>query len=44
MRTEGDRLLIRPTNMLLFEERSFTENTGWPNDLATSSKVWRCER
>ena len=44
MRTEGDRLLIRPTNMLLFEERSFTEDTGWPSNLATSSEIWRCER
>jgi len=44
MRTEGDRLLIRPTNMLLFEEHSFTEDTGWPSNLATSSEIWRCER
>lgn len=43
MRTQGDRLLIRPTNMLLFEERSFTEDTGWPTNLATANMVWRCE-
>lgn len=43
MRTEGDRLLIRPTNMLLFSERSFTEDTGWPKDIKTSSIVWECE-
>jgi hypothetical protein len=43
MRTEGDRLLIRPTNMLLFEERSFTEDTGWPTDIMTSTQVWNCE-
>ena len=44
MRTEGDRLLIRPTNMLLFKERSFTEDTGWPTDIRTSSQVWECEQ
>ena len=43
MRTDGNRLLIRPTNMLLFEERSFTENTGWPTDIKTSQKVWKSE-
>jgi hypothetical protein len=43
MRTTGDRLLIRPTNMLLFKERSFTEDTGWPTDIRTSSQVWECE-
>ena len=43
MRTEGDRLLIRPTNMLLFEERSFTEDSGWPTDIKTSTQVWRAE-
>ena len=43
MRTTGDRLLIRPTNMVLFEERSFTEDTGWPTDIATSTQVWRAE-
>ena len=43
LRTEGDRLLIRPTNMLLFEERSFTGDTGWPKDIRTSTIVWDCE-
>lgn len=43
MRTEGDRLLIRPTNMLLFEERSFTTDTGWPTDIMTTTQVWNCE-
>lgn len=43
MRTEGDRLLIRPTNMLLFNERSFTEDTGWPRDIRTSTVIWDCE-
>lgn len=43
MRTAGDRLLIRPTNMLLFEERSFTDSSGWPSDIVTATKVWDCE-
>ena len=43
MRTHGERLLIRPTNHLLFTERSFTAPLGWPVDIATSQKVWNCE-
>lgn len=43
LRTADDRLLIRPTNMLLFTERSFTEDTGWPKDIVTSKQVWECE-
>jgi hypothetical protein len=43
LRTTGDRLLIRPTNMVLFEERSFTEDTGWPTDIMTATQVWNCE-
>lgn len=43
MRTSGDRLLIRPTNMLLFTERSFTEPGPWPTDLKTQNTVWECE-
>ena len=43
MRTTGDRLLIRPTNMVLFDERSFTEDTGWPTDIMTATQVWNCE-
>jgi len=41
MRTAGDRLVIRPTNMVLFAERSFTEDTGWPTDIRTSTIDWR---
>ena len=44
MRTTGDRLLIRPTNMLLFTERSFTtEDAAWPTDIMTATQVWNCE-
>jgi len=43
LRTRGDRLLVRPTNRLLFEERSFTTDTGWPTDILTATKIWECE-
>ena len=43
MRTDGHRLLIRPTNMLLFSEASFTEDSGWPTDIQTANTVWECE-
>lgn len=43
MRTRGDRLLIRPTNNLLFTERSFTEGAAWPDDIVTSQTIWNCE-
>lgn len=42
IRTTGDRLTIVPTNNLLFEERSFTVDQGWPH-LKRSEEVWSCE-
>jgi hypothetical protein len=42
IRTTGDRLTIVPTNDLLFEERSFTVDQGWPR-LKRSTEVWSCE-
>lgn len=42
IRTTGDRLTIVPTNNLLFEERSFTVDAGWPR-LKKSTEVWSCE-
>jgi hypothetical protein len=42
IRTDHDRLAIVPTNDLLFEERSFTVDQGWPR-LKRSSDVWSCE-
>ena len=42
IRTTGDRLTIVPTNNLLFEERSFTVDQGWPR-LKKSDQVWSCE-
>lgn len=43
MRTDGNRLLIRPTNHLLFSERSFTTPSDWPTDIVTSQTIWDCE-
>ena len=42
IRTNRDRLTIVPTNNLLFEERSFTVDQGWPS-LKRSSEIWSCE-
>ena len=42
IKTDRDRLAIVPTNNLLFEEKSFTVDTGWPN-LKRSDQVWTCE-
>ena len=42
IRTNRDRLTIVPTNNLLFEERSFTVDQGWPQ-LKRSSEIWSCE-
>lgn len=42
LRGMDGRLLIRPTNMLLFAERSFTEPyDGWPTNIATSTSEHR---
>jgi len=44
LKTTGDRLLVRPTNMLIFSERSFTiEDAAWPTDIMTATQVWNCE-
>jgi hypothetical protein len=37
------RLTIQPTNRTLFEDKSFTVNTGPPKDLVTQTRVWSCE-
>ena len=42
IRTDRDRLVIVPTNNLLFEERSFTVDQGWPC-LKRSTETWSCE-
>jgi len=33
----------QPTNRVLFIERSFTDDTGWPVDIQRQSEVWSCE-
>ena len=37
------RLTVQPTNRTLFEDRSFTVDTGVPTDLLTQKHVWSCE-
>jgi hypothetical protein len=39
---ESRRLAILPTNMLLFEDKSFGE-VEWPTDLKTLSHIWSVE-
>ena len=40
---ENGRLTIQPTNRTLFEDRSFTVDSGAPKDLVTQTRVWSCE-
>ena len=40
---DNGRLTIQPTNRTLFEDKSFTINTGSPKDLVTQTEVWSCE-
>jgi hypothetical protein len=41
---DNGRLIILPTNMLLFEDKSFTDNPPtWPSDLQTAETKWSCE-
>jgi len=37
------RLTVQPTNRTLFEDRSFTIDTGVPTDLLTQTEIWSCE-
>jgi hypothetical protein len=37
------RFCAQPTNRVLFIERSFTDDTGWPSDIQRQSEVWSCE-
>jgi hypothetical protein len=37
------RFCAQPTNRVLFIERSFTDDTGWPADIQRQSEVWSCE-
>ena len=40
---ENGRLTIQPTNRTLFEDKSFTLDTGTSKDLMTQTQVWSCE-
>jgi hypothetical protein len=40
---DNGRLTIQPTNRTLFEDLSFTIDTGTPKDLVTQTEVWSCE-
>jgi hypothetical protein len=37
------RFTTQPTNRVLFIERSFTDDTGWPVNIRRQSDVWSCE-
>jgi hypothetical protein len=40
---DNGRLTIQPTNRTLFEDKSFTVDSGAPTDLLTQTEVWSCE-
>jgi hypothetical protein len=40
---DNGRLTIQPTNRTLFEDKSFTVDSGPPKDLVTQTEVWSCE-
>jgi len=37
------RFCAQPTNRVLFIERSFTDDTGWPSDVQRQREVWSSE-
>jgi len=45
VRLDNDRLTIQPTNRLLFDERSFTQNKNmeWPKGLQRQQEIWSAE-
>jgi len=40
---DNGRLTIQPTNRTLFEDKSFTVDSGAPTNLLTQTEVWSCE-
>jgi hypothetical protein len=40
---DNGRLTIQPTNRILFEDRSFTVDSGPPKNLVTQTEIWSCE-
>jgi hypothetical protein len=43
VRTDGDRLTVQPTNTILFRDRSFTVESGWPSGLKPQTETYSCE-
>ncbi len=43
LRLHNGRFCSQPTNRVLFEDRSFTENSGWPEDVLRQTEIWSCE-
>jgi len=43
LKMHNGRFAAQPTNRVLFEEKSFTEATGWPQDIERQTDVWACE-
>lgn len=44
LKLDNGRFTAQPTNFVLFDEVSFTEDTGWPRDVKRQTDVWACER
>ena len=42
IRTDGGRLTIQPTDMVLFHDASFA-TPEWPKDLKTTTEIYSCE-
>lgn len=40
---ENGRLTIQPTDLVLFEDASFTKASGWPRGLKRQVDSWSCE-
>lgn len=44
VRLDNNRLTIQPTNKILFKDKSFTVDTGWPTNLKLSETIWTSEK
>lgn len=40
---DNGNLTVQPTNHLLFTEKSFTDDSGWPKGLKRQTEVYNCE-
>jgi hypothetical protein len=43
VKLDNGRLTIQPTNNVLFTDRSFTNDEGWPKGLKRQTATWSCE-